>query len=109
MTKLKMAVVALGLALVATGCATHTINYKNPTAQAGGATQSVKQSFFLWGLVGGSEVDLDKVCPTGVKQIQSKTGVGDQLFTIITGGIYSPMSVDVECAAGGAVAAGGGQ
>lgn len=109
MKKLQMTLVVLGLALAATGCATHTINYKSPTAQAGGATQSVKQSFFLWGLVGGSEVDLERVCPTGVAQIQSKTGVGDQIFTVLTGGIYSPMSVDVTCSAGGAVAKGGAQ
>lgn len=109
MKKMQMALVVLGLAVAATGCATHTINYKNPTAQAGGATTSVKQSFFLWGLVGGSEVDLDKTCPSGVKQIQSKVGVGDQIFTILTGGIYSPMSVNVECSAGGAVAKGGAQ
>ncbi|MGE0396835.1 MAG: hypothetical protein AB7T06_08970 [Kofleriaceae bacterium] len=106
---MQLAFVVLGLAFAATGCATHTINYKNPTAQQGGATQSVKQSFFLWGLVGGTEVDLDKVCPAGVSQIQSRTGVGDQIFTVLTGGIYSPMSVDVSCAAGGAVAKGGAQ
>jgi hypothetical protein len=109
MKKMQMAFVTLGLAVAATGCATHTINYKNPTAPAGGATLSAKQSFFLWGLVGGSEVDLVKMCPTGVSQIQSKTSVGDQLFTIFTGGIYSPMSVNVQCATGGSVATGGAQ
>jgi hypothetical protein len=109
MAKMQMALVTLGLALAATGCATHTINYKNPTAQAGGATQSAKQSFFLWGLVGGAEVDLVKMCPTGVAQIQSKTSVGDQVFTILTGGIYSPMSVNVQCATGGSLAAGGAE
>ncbi len=109
MKKMQMALVVLGLAVTATACATHKINYKNPSAQAGGASQSAKQSFFLWGLVGGSEVDLDKMCPTGVAQIQSKTGVGDQIFTILTGGLYSPMSVDVQCAAGGSVAKGGAE
>lgn len=109
MTKLKMAVVGLGLALAATGCATHTINYKNPTAQGGGATQSAKQSFFLWGLVGGSDVDLNRMCPTGVSQIQSKRSFGDGFLTVLTGGLYSPMSVNVDCAAGGPVATGGVQ
>jgi hypothetical protein len=109
MKKMQLAFVVLGLAFAATGCATHTINYKNPSMQTGGATQTAKQSFFLWGLVGGSEVDLDKMCPTGVSQIQSKTSVGDQIFTVLTGGIYSPMSVNVQCASGGAVAKGGAQ
>ncbi|MFN0247665.1 MAG: Bor/Iss family lipoprotein [Kofleriaceae bacterium] len=109
MKKMQITLVALGLALAATGCATHTINYKNPSVQSGGATQTAKQSFYLWGLVGGSEVDLDKMCPTGVAQIQSKTSVGDQVFTVLTGGIYSPMSVNVQCATGGAMAKGGAQ
>jgi hypothetical protein len=109
MKKMQMAAVVFGVALAATGCATHTINYKNPTAPMGGATQEAKQSFFLWGLVGGSEVDLNRMCPAGVSQIQSKTSVGDQIFTILTGGIYSPMSVSVSCATGGSVAAGGAQ
>ncbi len=107
--KKQIAAVALGLAVAATGCATHKINYKNPSAHAGGASQSAKQSFFLWGLVGGSEVNLDQMCPAGVAQIQSKTGVGDQILTVLTGGIYSPMSVDVQCAVGGAVAKGGAE
>lgn len=109
MKKMQMALVVLGLAVAATGCATHTINYKNPTAQVGGPSQSAKQSFFLWGLVGGKEVNLDQMCPAGVAQIKSQTSVGDQIFSILTGGIYSPMSVDVQCAAGGAVAKGGAQ
>lgn len=83
----------------ASACATHKINYTNPTVQASGTSQTAKQSFFLWGLVGGSEVDLVKLCPAGVSKIESKTGVGDQILTMITGGLYSPMSVDVRCAA----------
>jgi hypothetical protein len=91
----------LGLALALSACATHKINYSNPQVAAGGATHEADQAFFLWGLVGGAEVDLVRLCPTGVARISSKTGVGDAILTFLTGGIYSPMSVEVQCAGGG--------
>lgn len=108
MLKLQTVLVTLGLALAATGCATHTINYKNPSAPMGGTSTTARQSFFLWGLVGGNDVDLNRMCPSGVAQIQSQSSFGDQLFTVLTGGIYSPMSVSVQCA-NASVAAGGAQ
>ena len=110
---MKMVMVALTVALATSACATHKIHYKNPTVATKGETKgeskSVKQSFFLWGLVGGSEIDLAQLCPSGVAGIDSKSSGGDEILTWLTGGLYSPMSVDVHCAAGGAVATGGAQ
>ena len=106
---MKKLVPVLAIALAASACVSHKIQYRNPTVQAQGETKSAKQSFYLWGLVGGSEVNLQQMCPGGVAAIESRTGVGDQIFTVLTGGLYSPMSVDVTCGAGGAVAAGGAQ
>jgi hypothetical protein len=63
---------------------------------------------FLWGLVGGKEIDLQQMCPNGVAGIDSKSSGVDSILTYLTGGLYSPMSVDVHCA-GGAVATGGAQ
>lgn len=83
------------------GCATHRINYTNPSAAPGGAETDHKQSFFLWGLVGGSQVDLGKTCPNGVASIVSRAAPLDGILTAVTGGIYSPMSVKVTCAGGG--------
>ena len=106
---MKMVMVALSVALATSACATHKIHYKNPTVASKGETKSAKQSFFLWGLVGGSEIDLAQLCPSGVAGIDSKSSGGDEILTWLTGGLYSPMSVDVHCAAGGAVATGGAQ
>src|SRR5262245_37984527 len=99
-------VAAIGLALALSACTTHQIHYSNPTAAAGGAAHKERQSFFLWGLVGGAPVDLTRVCPNGVAAIDSMASFGDQLFALATAGIYSPMSVNVQCA-GGPVAQGG--
>ncbi|MDX2093073.1 MAG: hypothetical protein SFX73_34845 [Kofleriaceae bacterium] len=91
----------LAIALVTSACATHKIHYRNPSVASNGAPRSAKQSFYLWGLAGGSEVDLQQMCPGGVAAIESKTGVGDRIFSILTFGLYSPMSVDVSCGGAG--------
>jgi hypothetical protein len=106
---MKMVMVALSVALATSACATHKIHYKNPTVAQSGETKSAKQSFFLWGLVGGSEIDLAGLCPAGVGGIDSRRSGGDSILTWLTGGLYSPMSVDVHCAAGGIATAGGAQ
>lgn len=103
---MKTAMIMLALALAASACTSHHIHYKNPTVAQASETKSAKQSFYLWGLVGGKEVDLQQLCPNGVAGIDSKSSGGDAILTWLTGGIYSPMSVDVHCA-GGAVATGG--
>ncbi|HEY5928630.1 MAG TPA: hypothetical protein VIV11_43390 [Kofleriaceae bacterium] len=105
---MKTLMIMLTVALATSACATHKIHYKNPTVAQSGTTKSAKQSFFLWGLVGGNDVDLQALCPNGVAGIDSKASVGDGILTALTGGIYSPISVDVHCA-GGAVASGGAQ
>lgn len=106
---MKMLISTLALALATSACASHKIHYKNPTVPAAGETKSAKQSFFLWGLVGGSEVNLQQMCPAGVAAIESKNTFGDRFLTILTAGLYSPMSVDVQCGGSVPVATGGAQ
>jgi hypothetical protein len=96
----KQLFIAAALTLATTACTTHHIQYKNPTLTAGGETKSVKQSFFLWGLAGGSEIDLARVCPNGVAAIDSTNSGLDHILTALTGGLYSPLSVEVKCAGG---------
>jgi hypothetical protein len=89
---------ALG-ALALSGCATYKMRYEG-AASPGGKVHEQKQAFFLWGLAGGTDVNLEQLCPAGVARIESERSVGDQLLTVITGGLYAPMSVEVECASG---------
>jgi hypothetical protein len=103
MSATKTLLASLALALAATGCATHKINYKNPNVAAG-PTHTAKQSFFLWGLAGGNDIDLDKMCPAGVAGIESKSSGGDSILHWLTAGLYSPMSVAVTCASATPVA-----
>ena len=96
LTTFALAAVLLGSA----ACASYKVNYRNRGAAPSGQVHSAKQSFFLWGLVGGDEVDLDQLCPTGVSRIASRKGAGDSILFWLTGGLYAPMSVEVECAGG---------
>ena len=105
---MKTAMIMISLALATSACASHHIHYKNPQATQVAETKSAKQSFFLWGLVGGKEVDLQQMCPSGVAGIDSRTSGVDSIMAALTAGIYSPMSVEVHCAAG-TVATGGAQ
>lgn len=102
MTKQKKlsTILTIGLAAGAlSGCTAYQMKYKNPTAQPG-EKHTVKQSFFLWGLVGGEEVDIAKLCPQGVADISSAESFGDQLLFAFTGGLYSPRSVELHCQSG---------
>jgi hypothetical protein len=101
-TLTRLAALAMTVAL-SSACATHAIKYSNPkAAAASGTVHEVNQAFFLWGLAGGDEIDLDRMCPAGVRRIESRHSAGDQFLSLITVGIYSPMSVDVECTGGAA-------
>lgn len=87
------------LALGATSllaCTTYQMKYKDPSAQRG-ARHEVKQKFFLWGHVGGEEVDLARLCPQGVAEISSESSFVDGLLFGLTGGLYAPLSVEVYC------------
>jgi hypothetical protein len=93
-------ILTIGLAAGAlSGCTAYQMKYKNPGAQPG-EKHTVKQSFFLWGLFGGDEVDIARLCPQGVAEISSSESFGDQLFFAFTGGLYSPRSVELHCQSG---------
>ena len=70
-------------------------------APEGGQVHTVKQKYFINGLVGGDEaINLDKLCPNGVAWFQSRMEFMDACLTGCTGSIYSPRTVEVKCAGG---------
>lgn len=94
----------LGLAattLLTTGC--YKVGYKTGLP-AGGGSHDVTIRHFLWGAAGGGDQDLAAQCPNGVSSVQEQKSFVDQLISGLTGFLYSPTSVVVECAAGGATA-----
>jgi len=65
---------------------------------SGGAVHEERANFFLWGMAGHKDVDLDAACPAGAHAWRSKTGFGDGLLAAITLGIYVPATIEIECA-----------
>lgn len=95
----------LGLAattLLTTGC--YKVGYKTGLP-AGGGSHDVKVRHFVWGAAGGGDQDFAAMCPNGVSSVSEQKSFVDQLISGLTGFLYSPTSVVVECAGGNATAA----
>ncbi len=99
--KRTLSTIAIASALVTSlgACTSYQVRYKDPSAQTG-KKHEVKQAFFFYGLFGGSDVDLNSLCPTGVAEISSEHSAIDGLAFWVTAGLYAPMSVDVHCKSG---------
>ena len=94
-----LAAMAAGLvsAMTSTGCLKNTYVTNLPM---GGGIYTQKAPFYLWGLVGEKTVDLRQVCPNGVTWFQNRQQFGDGLLSLITLGIYDPITIEVRCAGG---------
>jgi len=90
---------ALAVAVLATGC--ETVRYQTDRV-GGGAVVQQTAPFFLFGLVGEYVVNLDALCPHGPARWYSHQTFLDGFLNVVTLGIYTPRTVVVECAGGGA-------
>ena len=88
----------LGPMLLAAGCMKTTIT----TGAPAGAASDHKARFFLYGLIGETDFNLDQMCPTGVSKIEDSAEFGDVLASCITCSIYTPRTVRITCASGSA-------
>lgn len=64
--------------------------------------QTVSQDWahsFIGGLVPPSTVETATRCPNGVARVETQLSFLNMLVGAITGGIYTPMSINVQCAA----------
>ena len=60
---------------------------------------------FLGGLVPPKAVRSEGACPDGVARVETARSFSNVVFTVLTAGLYSPMSVRITCASAPAVAA----
>ncbi len=61
------------------------------------------ENFWLAGLIGHIQVDVEKMCPSGNATIEAKQTFLNGLVSALTSGIYTPTTLQVRCE-GGAVA-----
>jgi hypothetical protein len=84
---------------ISTGC--YSVRY-NTDLPRGGRVHTQGASYFLGGLIGNNTVNLDNVCPNGVARWENKHSFLDLLLGSITAGIYTPLTIEIECAGGSA-------
>lgn len=94
---MRIRVFALSAVMTAsTGCYKNTI----ATGLQPGASSDHKAKFYIFGLVGEADFDLDNICPSGISKIVESQEVPDVLLSCITCSIYTPVSVKITCASG---------
>lgn len=80
------------------GCYKNTIK----TGLQPGASSDHKAKFYIGGLVGEADFNMDQICPSGVAKIEESMEVPDVLLACVTCSIYTPVTVKVTCASGAA-------
>lgn len=94
----------LALSLAGVGCF-RQVYIASGTERTYAPTASRWENHLLWGLVNVSgDADLSAICPNGVAQIYSRFNVLNWVVSWITGGIWTPFSVDIWCNVGPRVA-----
>lgn len=88
-------VVLLLLALI--GCARVTVD--TGAAPSDQVLERCCAAAFLGGLVPPKAVHTDVACPQGVARIETSRSFSNLIFTVLTVGLYSPMSLRITCAA----------
>jgi len=85
------------LALLASGCYHATVETGlAPSAQT---LEEKWASGWVYGLVPPSTVETMERCPSGVARVETQLSFANQLVSFLTAGIYTPMSIEVTCAA----------
>ena len=88
---------ALGLVLLTGACYHATI--ETGLQPNGTKIQEKWAMSFAWGLVPPETVETASKCPDGVARVETKLSFMNGLVNFLTGGIVSPMSIEVECGA----------
>jgi hypothetical protein len=91
------------LLLVVMGCYHATV--ETGAAPSEQVIERCCEAGFLGGLVPPKAVQSEAACPDGVARVETSRSFSNVVFTVLTAGLYSPMSVRITCASAPAVAA----
>lgn len=97
-TSTRSAALAVVLALGLGGCYHATVD--TGLRPSGEVVRKDWAHGFLYGLVPPSELDSAAQCPNGVAQVETQLSFLNQLANVLTGGLYTPMTIRVLCAVG---------
>jgi len=96
-TGIGMVVLALGLSVA--GCYHAVIETGRP--QSGTRIEKKWAHGFLFGLVPPDAIETASQCPNGVARVETQHSFLNQVAYAVTGGLYSPMTIEAFCAAPG--------
>jgi len=87
------------LALAFAGCYEHTVTIGSG-APMGPVVYDHWESYWLAGLIGHTKVDAEGICPSGDATIVAKQTFLNGLVAALTGGIYTPTTLEIRCRGG---------
>ena len=90
------AAAAVAALMLSTGCYKTTVI--NDTVPPGTEEHSRRLAYFFWGLAGDHEVDTREMCKGKVREVAYLADPLDVVVHLVTLGIVSPRTVEVECA-----------
>lgn len=101
---MKKLMLPLAAAIALSGC--YHVTVDTGWAPSGQVVEEKWAHSFLGGLVPPETVETASRCPSGVARVESKLSFLNLVAGAITGGLYTPMTIEVACAGGGAGDAG---
>ena len=90
-------VLLLGMAVGSTGCYHATVETGAPPS-----AETVSKAWaagWIYGLVPPSTVETAQKCTSGVARVETQLSFANQLVSLLTLGIFTPMEIKVTCAA----------
>ena len=87
------------LVLMGSGC--YHARIETGAAPSDVVVRQTMASAWLWGLVKPPLTNVMSQCPAGVATVETRHSVLNGIVHILTGGIYTPMTIVVTCAKAG--------
>ncbi len=87
------------LAATLGGCYEHTVTV-GAGAPRGPVVEDHWENFWIGGLIGHTRIDIARACPSGDATIVAKQTFLNGLVAGLTGGIYTPTTLQIRCRGG---------
>jgi len=94
---MRQALILGGVAVLVGGCYHATV--ETGAAPSEQVVEHCCAAAFLGGLVAPKPVKTEAACAHGVARVETSRSFSNVVFTVLTVGLYSPMSVRITCAA----------
>jgi hypothetical protein len=99
-TALARAAVVLIVVLGSSGCYHATVRIQSdPVVSMRTTVVRMRSHAWLEGLIGPKPVDAQERCGAIPAQVETKISFMNKVVDVVTGGIYTPMTIEIRCVA----------